>query len=76
MKLNKRKIHWIIRQEQNGVATKQIALDMKISQRRVQQIWKGYVEAGREPAIGENMGRPKKLFDEREAQVIGEAYAL
>jgi transposase len=33
MKLDPRKIHWIIRQKQNGVTTKQIALDMKISRR-------------------------------------------
>ncbi len=49
---------------------------MKISRRRVRQLWKCYVDTGREPAIGENMGRPKKLFDEREALIIGEAYTL
>jgi putative transposase len=76
MKLDQRKIHWIIRQKQKGVTTKQIALDMKISRRRVQQIWKSYAETKQEPAIGENMGRPRKLFDEREAEVIGEAYQL
>jgi len=70
MKLNKRKIHWIIRQKQKGVPTKQIALDMKISRRRVQQLWKGYVDTGREPATCENMGQPKKLFDKREAHIL------
>ncbi len=49
---------------------------MKISRRRVQQVWKIYKTTGQEPAIGENMGRPKKLFDEREAQINGEAYTL
>ena len=29
MKLDQRKIHWIIRQKQKGVSTKQIALEMK-----------------------------------------------
>ncbi len=76
MKLDQRKTHWIIRQEQKGVPTKQTALDMKISRRRVQQFWKSYKEQMREPAIGKNMGRPRKLFDEREAQVIDEAYGL
>ena len=42
----------------------------------MQQLRKSYVDGGREPAIGENMGRSRKLFDEREAQVVGEAYAL
>ena len=48
---------------------------MKISRRRVQQIWKSYAESKKEPAIGENMGGPG-LFDEREAEVVGEAYQL
>jgi hypothetical protein len=55
-----------------GGDNKQIALDMKISRRRVQQIWKCYMESKQEPAIDENMGRPRKPFDEREAEVIGE----
>jgi putative transposase len=76
MKLDKRKIHWIIRQEQKGATTKPISLDMKISRRRVQQIWKGYVESKQEPAVGENLGRPSKPFDEREAEAIGEAYQI
>lgn len=76
MKLDQRKIHWIIRQKQKGVTTKQIALDMKISRRRVQQIWKSYAEEGYDPILGESMGRPRKPFDEKEAKVIGEAYAL
>jgi putative transposase len=56
------------------VTTKLIAQDMKISRRRVQQIWKSYAESKQEPAIGENMGRPRKPFDEHEAQVVGEGY--
>lgn len=76
MKLDQRKIHCIIRQKLKGVTTKQIALDMKISRRRVQQIWKSYKEGGREPILGENMGRPRKPFDKKEAEVIDEAYAL
>jgi putative transposase len=76
MKLDQRKIHWIIRQKQKVVATKQIAQDMKISRRRVQQIWKSYAEGKQEPAMGENMGRPRKPFDGKEAQVVGEAYTL
>jgi len=76
MKLDQRKIHWIIRQNQKGVPTKQIALDMKISQRRVQQVLKSYREQMQEPTVGENMGRPRKPFEEREAQVISEAFEL
>jgi putative transposase len=68
MKLDQRKIHWIIRQKKKGVTTKQIALDMKRSRRRVQQSGKAMQRTG------ENMGRPMKLFDEGEAQVVSEAY--
>lgn len=40
MKLNKRKIHGIIREKKKGLTTSEIARDMKISRRRVQQVWK------------------------------------
>jgi len=62
MKLNKPKIHWIIRQTRKGVATKEIARDMKISPRRVQQILKEYRETGKEPSLGENLGRPPQAL--------------
>lgn len=37
--------------EAERVTTKQVALDMKISRRRVQQMWKSYIEGGREPQV-------------------------
>ena len=40
MKLNKRRIHWLIRQKQKGVTSKDLAVTMKLSRRRVEQIWK------------------------------------
>jgi len=51
-------------------------LDMKISQMRVKQVLKIYREQMQEPTVGENMGRPRKPFEEREAQVISEAFEL
>lgn len=57
MKLNKAKIRWIIRQKHKGVATKDIARDMKVSTRRVQQILREYRKTGKEPSLGENLGR-------------------
>jgi len=62
MKLDQRKIHWIIRQKLKGVGTKQIALDMKITRRRVQQIWKSYEEEKQEPKIGKKYGSAKEAF--------------
>jgi len=55
------------------VIAKQIALDMKISRRLVQQVGQICEEGKHEPTIGENMDRPKKPFNERETQVVGES---
>lgn len=74
MKLNKTKIRWIIRQKRKGVATKDIARDIKVSTRRVQQVLKEYRETGKEPSLGENLGRPAKPYDEHEAQIVKEAH--
>ncbi|MCJ7444610.1 MAG: hypothetical protein MUO26_08795, partial [Methanotrichaceae archaeon] len=40
MKLNWRKVHWTIRQKQKGVPSREVARDMKVSRRRIEQIWK------------------------------------
>jgi putative transposase len=47
------------------MTTSEIAKDMKITRRRVQQVWKEYVATGKEPVVGKALGRPKKPFDER-----------
>ena len=70
MKLNKTKVRWILRQSRKGVSTKEIARDMKVSQRRVQQVIKDWKETGREPVYGQKMGRPTKPYEEREAQIV------
>lgn len=74
MKLNGQKIHWIIHQKKKGIATSEIAKDMRISRRRVQQIWKYYLATGIEPVLGSNIGRPKKPFNTHEDQIVKEAY--
>jgi putative transposase len=74
MKLTRKKIHWIIRQKQKGVRTKEIALAMKISRRRVQQIWKCFNETDHEPILGRNIGRPRKPYARHEAEIIKEAH--
>ncbi len=70
MKLNKTKVRYILRQNRNHVSTKEIALDLKVSQRRVQQIIKQYKETGQEPILGENVGRPSKPHDKCEAEIV------
>jgi putative transposase len=75
MKLNKTKVRYILRQNRKGVTTEEIARDIKISQRRVQQIIKEYKETWLEPVLGEKVGRPRKPFLEKEAEVIRAAHA-
>jgi hypothetical protein len=55
------------------VGTKEIARDMRISCRRVQQIWKYFKETGYEPVLGRNIRRPRKPFVKREAEIVREA---
>ncbi len=73
--MNKRKIHWIIREKKKGVTTSEIARDMKISRRRFLQVWKQYLDTGIEPVIGKDIGRPKKSYDSKGAQIVVLAYA-
>jgi len=75
MKLNKTKVRYILRQNCKGVATEEIALDVKVSQRRVPQIFKEYKETGQEPVLGEKVGRPRKPYIEKDAEVIKAAHA-
>jgi putative transposase len=70
VKLNKRKIRYIINHKKKGESSGMIAIDMKISRRRVEQIWKQYKETGIEPKIGTNMGRPKKPYDSTLSEII------
>lgn len=74
MKLNKRKIRYIINHRKKDESSETIAVDMKISKRRVEQIWKQYKETGLEPKVGINMGRPKDPYDPIEAEIIIEAH--
>ncbi len=75
MKLNKTRVRYVLRQKRKGAATKEIARDVKVSQRRVQQIIKEYRETGQEPVLGEKVGRPCKSYSEKEAQIIRAAHA-
>ena len=74
MKLTKAKVRFILRQNCKGVATKEISQDMKVTQRRVQQVLKDYKKTGHEPVYGENVGRPRKPYNETEAQIVKETH--
>ena len=53
----------------------EIARDLKVSRRRVQQIIKEYKETGHEPVLGEKVRRPAKAFEEKEAEAVRDALA-
>jgi len=74
MKLNKTKVRYIFLLNRKQVSTKEIARDIKVSQRRVQQIIGQYKETGQEPVLGENVGRPAKAHDSREAEIVRTAH--
>jgi len=74
MKLNQKKIRKIIGQKIKGESSSVIAKTYHIARRRVDQIWKQYRNLGETPSIGQNMGRPRKPFTDKESQVIEEAY--
>ncbi|CAG0954471.1 MAG: hypothetical protein OIN86_06270 [Candidatus Methanoperedens sp.] len=56
MKLTVKKIRYIINYKKKGESC-ETKMDMKISKRRVEQVWKYYSETGKEPIIGKNLGR-------------------
>jgi putative transposase len=74
MKLNKWRVHWLVRQKQKGMTSKDLAATMKLSRRRVEQVWKYYQDTGQELPVGEKMGPPTKPFDANEAEIVKEAY--
>ncbi len=68
MKLNKKRIRWLVNQKKKGESSDAVAKDMKLSKRRVEQIWKEYRETGKDPAVGKNLGRPEKPITKNEAE--------
>ena len=64
----------IIRRKEECVSSRVLAVRMKISKRRVNQIWREYQNTGKEPIIGQNMGRPHVPMTVEEERVVKEAY--
>jgi putative transposase len=74
VKLNERKIRWIIQQKLGGRGTGELALIQRVSRRRIEQLWQAYRLAGVLPAL-KKPGRPKNTsISLREAALILEAY--
>ena len=62
MKLNKRRVHWLILQKRKGVASKDLATIMELSRRRVEQVWKYYLDTGQELSVGKKDGPAKEAI--------------
>jgi putative transposase len=74
VKLNERKIRWIIQQKLGGRGTGELALIQRVSRRRVEQLWQAYRRTGVLPAL-KKPGRPKKAsVSLRDAALILETY--
>jgi len=74
VKLNERKIHWIIQQKLRGRGTGEIALIQRVSRRRVEQLWQTYRLTGLLPTL-KKPGRPSKApISLHDAALILEAY--
>ena len=74
VKLNERKIRWIIQQKLGGRGTGELALIQRVSRRRVEQLWQTYRRTGVLPTL-KKPGRPSKAsVSLRDAVLILETY--
>jgi len=74
VKLNERKIRWIIQQKLRGRGAGEIALIQRVSHRRVEQVWQAYKQTGVTPTLktpGRHRGEPIHLHD---AALVLKAY--
>ena len=76
MKLTKRKLRCLIRWKEAGMSSSDVAWYLKISKRRVNQVWRMYKESGEIPEIGRNIGRPRRELTEDEKRIILEAKSI
>ena len=74
MKLTKSKLVETLRIKEEGGTSYQARKISHVSVRRVDQIWKEYLEKGDIPIIGNSVGRPLKMFEQWEIDIVKEAF--
>ena len=74
MKLDPVKVEWIVRQKEKGVRNREIAGPMKVSVRRVQELWSAYRTAGILPEL-KRPGRRRIEPSKEEVSLVAKAYA-
>jgi len=71
VKLTKKKVKWLIKKKEEGESSSVIARALKITVRRVNQVWTEYKSTGIIPEIGKNLGRPPdNALSEQEKEII------
>ena len=74
VKLNERKIRWIIHEKMRGRGTGELALIQRVSRRRIEQLWQAYTRDGVIPTL-KKPGRPRNAsISLRDAALILETY--
>jgi len=73
VKLNDRKIRWLVQEKLRGRGSGELALIQKVTRRRIEQLWKTYRRTGITPTL-KQPGRPRSSRDLKEAATILEAY--
>lgn len=74
MKLTRNKLIETLRRKNNGWTTYQTRKIAGISVRRVNQVFKEYLDTGLIPDIGIRNGRPAKPISDKEINIVNEAY--
>jgi len=74
VKVNERKVRWIIREKLRGRGTGETTLIQRVSRKRIEQLWQAYRRTGVLPTL-KKPGRPKKTsINLRDAALILEVY--
>ena len=74
MKLTRNKLIETLRRKNDGWTTYQTRKIAGISVRRVNQVFKEYLDTGLIPDVGIRNGRPSKPFSDEEIRIVKEAY--
>lgn len=75
VKLNPKKIKWILKQkERGGLSTAQIAKIQRVTPRRVKQLWQEYRNTGEVPVLKE-AGRPSEVVISSKIEAVLRAHS-
>ena len=74
MKLKRNKLVETLRIKEEGGTSYQARKIAHVSVRRVDQIWNQYLEKGLIPEIGKGVGRPQKMIDQWEIDLVRKAF--